>query len=122
MLLRQVLSNIGLDSYFQLLIVPSNGQNQLDIGPDELIQLVPSFQSMCLIKHENDTALKGLRVLVGMLLRQVLSNIGLDSYFQLLIVPSNVQNQLDIRPEKLIQLVPSFQSMYLIKHEKDSAL
>jgi hypothetical protein len=55
--LGQVLSNIGLDSYFQLLIVPSNGQNQLDIGPDELIQLVPSFQSMLFIMHEKDSAL-----------------------------------------------------------------
>ena len=61
-------------------------------------------------------------VLVGMLLRQVLSNIGLDSYLQRLIVPSNVHPELDIGLDELIQLVPSFQSMRLIMREKDSAL
>jgi hypothetical protein len=57
MLLRPVLSNIGLDSCFQLLIVPTNVHTELDIGPDELIQLVPSIQSMCLIMNEKDSSL-----------------------------------------------------------------
>jgi hypothetical protein len=61
-------------------------------------------------------------VLVGKLLRQLMSNIGLDSYFLLLIVPTYVHNKLDIGPEELIQLVPSFQSMCLIMQEKDSSL
>jgi hypothetical protein len=55
--LRQVLSNIGLDSCFQLLIVPTNVHNELDIGRYELIQLVPSVQSMCLIINEKDSSL-----------------------------------------------------------------
>ena len=61
-------------------------------------------------------------VLVGKLLRQLMSKIGLDSCFQLLIVPTNVHTVLDIGPDELIQLVPSFQSMRLIMQEKDSSL
>jgi hypothetical protein len=71
-----------------------------------------------------DNAGKGfitLMVLVGMLLWHVLSNIRLDSYLQRL-VPTNVHNELDIGPDELIQLVPSFQSMCLVMQEKDSAL
>ena len=41
----------------QRLIVPSKVHTELDIGPDELIQLVPSFQSICLIMYEKDSSL-----------------------------------------------------------------
>ena len=112
----------SLDSYFQLLIVQSNGQNLLDIGPIYFIELLPPFQSMISkIKHEKVEALSRswLRCNYG---RYCPILDSLDSYFQLLIVQSNGQNLLDIGPIYFIELLPPFQSRPWIQHEKVVAL
>ncbi len=86
---------------FQLLIVPSNGPKQIDIGLVEFYII----------------GLFGLLVLYGLLVL-----FELLTFIQLVIVPSNGPKQIDIGLIDFIQLVPSLQSMCKIIPEKVVAL
>jgi hypothetical protein len=112
----------SLDSYFQLLIVQSNGQNLLDIGPIYFIELLPPFQSRPWIKQEKVVALS--RSCLGCYCSRCCPILDwLPWYFLQLIVQSNGQNLLDIGPIYFIELLPPFHSMISkIKHEKVEAL